>query len=99
MAPDLVRIQRHFEKDGVVFVSLTPVGEADARRFADRHHIGWPTGWGAQDVVRRYLGDRYPTLLVVGRDGRVVWNDGTGRLQHRQEDSAVQLIMHVEQAL
>lgn len=99
MAPDLVRIQRHFADEGVVFVSLTPDGEAGAGQFADRHRIRWPIGWGAREVVTQYLGNRYPTLLLIGRDGRVVWNDGNGRLQHRQEDSAVQLVMHIEQAL
>ena len=99
MAPDLVRIQRHFQDKGVVFVSLTPDAEADARKFALRYRIAWSMGWGASEVVKRYLEHRYPALLVVGRDGRVVGNDGSARLQHQGEEALPQLIQQIEKAL
>ncbi|HEV3341633.1 MAG TPA: redoxin domain-containing protein [Pirellulales bacterium] len=99
MAPDLVQIQRYFQDDGVVFISLSPDDEAEAERFARRNHIGWPMGWGAGEVIKRYLGKEYPALLVIGRDGRVAWNDGTSRLQHRGQDGAVQLFEQIRRAL
>lgn len=99
MAPDLVRMQRHFDSDDVVFISLTPDDELVARRFADRQRIGWLTGWGAQETLGRYLGDRFPTLLVIGRDGRVAWNDGTARLQHKAPQAAPVLFEQIKKAL
>lgn len=85
MAPDLVKIQRYFADDEVVFISLTPDNEATSTEFTHRYRIGWSTGWGANTLLQQYLGDRFPVLLVIGRDGRVVWNDSAARRYHRYE--------------
>jgi hypothetical protein len=82
-----------------VFISLTPDDEELAQRFASQHRIDWHMGWGAKEMVERYLGERYPTLVVIGRDGRVVWNDGTARLQHRTDDAAPILFEQIKKAL
>ena len=101
MAPDLVQIQRYFEEqqEDVVFVSLTLETASRAERFARRYGIAWPVGWRAQAFVDEYLGDRYPALIVVGRDGRVAWNDGAARLWHRDAEIAPLLFDQIETAL
>ena len=98
MAPDLVEIQRYFADDGVLFISLTPDNKPAATEFTRRHGIGWPTGWGAKPLVERYLGDQLPAILVIGRDGRVVWNDGAARLHHRYDVRAA-LFEQIKKAL
>jgi hypothetical protein len=100
MAPDLVQIQRYFQDEEVMFVSLTPDEEVNCERFARRYHVGWPMGWGAGETIKQHLQtDEYPTLLVIGRDGRVAWNDGASRLQHRRYEGTAQLVEQIKRAL
>ncbi|HVX15417.1 MAG TPA: redoxin family protein [Pirellulales bacterium] len=99
MASYLVPIKRHFEKEGVVFISLTPDNEDVVRQFAAQYGIDWHMGWGAGEIVERYLGKDFSVLIVIGRDGRVVWNDGGARLQHRTDDAAPELFDQIKKAL
>jgi thiol-disulfide isomerase/thioredoxin len=99
MASYLVSIKRHFENEEVVFISLTTDDEAVVRRFAEHKGIDWHMGWGANETIERYLGDRMSALIVIGRDGRVVWNDGAARLQHRTDDAAPVLFEQIKKAL
>jgi hypothetical protein len=100
LAPDLVKIQRYFENEGdVVFISLTPDSDVRAARFAHRYSVDWSVGWGAGPFVDSYLGDVYPALVVIGRDGRVAWNDGAARLRHREAEIAAELFEQIEKSL
>lgn len=83
----------------MVFISLTPDSASRAARFALRHSVSWPVGWGAEPFLKNYLGDCYPALIVVGREGRIVWNDGAARLRHREGELAPLLFEQIEKAL
>lgn len=83
----------------MVFISLTPDSARRAERFAREYSIDWPVGWGAGPLVEKYLPNSYPALVVIGRDGRVVWNDGAARYQHREGEVAPLLFEQIEKAL
>lgn len=66
-----------FKDKGVVFLSLTDEGadkKAETEKFLKQHKMTWPTGYGSQ-VTEDYGVQGYPTVFVVGTDGKVVWND------------------------
>lgn len=58
-------------------MGLTPEG-ADAlpesRAFVERLEIPWPNAYGAAETVEALGVRALPTVFVVGRDGKIVWN-------------------------
>lgn len=85
MAPDLVQIHREFSSDDVVFIGLTSDGESTARDYCARHAMDWAFGWGAEEFLDGWLQEGYPATFIIGRDGRICWNDGAARKAHRTE--------------
>lgn len=67
-----------YKNRGVVFVGLVCEGEQDkasTQGFIDKFQIPWPNGYGAEEMVHALGVSGFPTLFVIGADGRVVWND------------------------
>jgi hypothetical protein len=62
----------------VTFVGLTAEGadaKDDTQAFLDDFKISWSNGYGAGETIEA-LGVRgYPTVFVIGRDGKIAWND------------------------
>lgn len=85
-APELVATYERFAEQDVAFIGLT--GEEESERdavqgFLDDAAIPWPTAYGANPTLTALRIEGFPTLFVVGRDGRVVWNDyHGGTLEH-----------------
>ncbi|MGQ0635837.1 MAG: TlpA family protein disulfide reductase [Planctomycetaceae bacterium] len=80
-APYLVALHRRFEKQGVVFVGLTPDEGDDLskiRAFIDTYGITWPNGYGAADTLDSFRAEVLPLAWVIGVDGKVVWNQDSG---------------------
>lgn len=77
-APELVRLHAKYKDRGAIFIGLTP-DEKDqldeSRAFLEAFGITWPNGYGAQETLDRLQVTGYPSTLVIGRDGTVVWND------------------------
>lgn len=89
-APDLVKTHEKYREKGVVFLGLTRQGDAEemegVRRFVSELGISWPNGYGAQATLERFGAQGIPAIWVIGRDGRVVWNeDGGGELEEAIE--------------
>ena len=56
---------------------MTDEGKAAKKKTADflkKHTIHWPCGYGSQ-VTKEYKVTGWPTLFVIGADGKVAWND------------------------
>lgn len=83
-APELVETFRRYSTQGVVFLGLTPDGEesvAEIREFLDDTKITWPIGYGAQPTLVAYDVQYFPTVIVIGGDGRIAWtSDERGSL-------------------
>src|SRR5579871_2866919 len=72
-APELVRIQREFEKQGVIFIGLT-AEEPDAipamEQFMKSTGVTWPNGYGATKTLSEFGAMFIPSVWVIGRDGK-----------------------------
>ena len=85
-APKLLETYQKFaDRDDLVFIGLTDeTGEAVARveQFLNQVGIPWSNGYGA-DAAQQALKVRYlPSMWVIDRSGKVVWNyDSPGELE------------------
>ncbi|HTO72096.1 MAG TPA: peroxiredoxin [Myxococcota bacterium] len=68
-----------FEKLGVQVVALNPQSEASHQKFAEKHRLPFPVAAdGGGNVTKAYgarglFGMTKRALVLVGRDGKVVW--------------------------
>jgi hypothetical protein len=98
----------------VAFVSLTNMIESGVAPYVKENSISWPCGYGApltciaalgaykaDEPARMFPGyEVTPTLYVIGRDGRVRWNDKQVRLRHEDPGPLLkELEEQIEQAL
>ena len=70
-----------YRNRGVKFIGLTPEPRdelANVVAFISKHRTPWPTGYGAGGVMQALGANFLPWVVVVGRDGRVVWNSAAG---------------------
>jgi hypothetical protein len=86
-----VQTYAKYRDQGVRFVGLT--FETDLQReqvveFVERFGINWPVGLAADETLAALDVSGYPTLIVIGRDGRIVWRD------HFAENGLEQAIEH-----
>lgn len=83
-APELVETFNRYAPQGVVFLGLTPDGEEAAteiREFLQATKITWPIGYGAAPTLDAYKVQYFPTVIVIGTDGRIAWtSDERGSL-------------------
>jgi thiol-disulfide isomerase/thioredoxin len=98
-APELAAVCRAYEHKGVAMLGLTGDDRPTAEDFCARHGFSGLVACDAEKYLTSWLSDKYPTLLVIGRDGRVVWNDGSARFGHRTEELAKELSQAIERAL
>lgn len=91
-APELVQLHKKFSTLGVVFVSLTNMPRGSVESFVKEFGVTWPNGYGGRsDLINGFgVGSGIPqpgygiapTLFIIGRDGRVLWNDQQARFRH-----------------
>ena len=73
--PDLKDLHQEFDDDRFVLLSLSVDDNVrDARSFVAKHEIEWMQGWdGDKRVTRAFRVSSYPSYVLVGGDGRVLW--------------------------
>ena len=75
----------NYRDQGVVFIGLTQEGEdalSQSQAFLEAAGITWLNGYGAVDTLSALECVAYPTMWVIGTDGKVVWNsDSPGALE------------------
>ena len=98
-APELSAICRAYQDEGVVLLGMTGDDRRTAEDFCERHGFSGLVACDAEEYLTSWLDDKYPTLLVIGRDGRVVWNDGSARFGHQTDELAKALSQAIERAL
>lgn len=72
-----MQAHNRYEDRNVLFVGLTAEGHGsldESRAFVKSHGVTWPNGYGAQATLDAYGVYGYPTVFVVGPDGRIVWS-------------------------
>ena len=66
--------------------------KANTEAFIKKYGITWPTGYGARVTINAFGVTGYPTVFVIGADGKVAWNDWMGGELHDEIDKALQAI-------
>ncbi|REJ85833.1 MAG: TlpA family protein disulfide reductase [Planctomycetota bacterium] len=77
IAPELVQTYNDYKVRDVVFIGLTAEEvdrKAESELFLSRYDITWPNGYGAGATIDGLGVYGYPTTIVIGKDGKVVWN-------------------------
>jgi len=80
LMPELLATYEKFQGRDVRFIGLTKeeTDEVEKTQAALRDaQIPWPNGYGAGATIDALRVHEIPTLFVVGRDGRIVWNSGS----------------------
>lgn len=76
--PEMVAAFEKYKDRDVRFVGLTMEGAdklEDTRSVIDSAHVPYPNGYGATETINK-LGVTYiPAVFVIGRNGRIVWNN------------------------
>jgi hypothetical protein len=70
-------VHKRYKKQGVVFIGLTPDDERMMdymESFLNKAGIKWFNGYGAYDTLMQLETSHFPSVWVIGTDGRVVWN-------------------------
>lgn len=78
-APELVELHHKYKDRGVLFIGLTTESSGELReirKFLDRFGITWPNGYGADHTLDELGVEGIPRVWVVGKDGKVLWEDG-----------------------
>lgn len=89
-APELVALHQKYKDRGVLFVGLStdhPENVGEIQKFVDRYKITWPNGYDADRTVNELGVEAIPRVWVVGKDGKVVWEDNetTGTIERAIE--------------
>jgi hypothetical protein len=84
-------VHKKYHDQGVVFIGLTHEDVAElpkSQAFLDAAGITWLNGYGALDTLLAFESVTYPTMWVIGTDGKVVWNsDSPGTLEEGIEEA------------
>ena len=76
--PEMVAAFEKYKERDVRFIGLTMEGGDkidESRAVIDSAHVPYPNGYGAAATIDK-LGVTYiPAVFVVGRNGRIVWNN------------------------
>ena len=70
--PHLIELSKTYKNKGVVFVSLSDEDAATVTPFAKENKMDYIVGAGS-DTSSKYGVTSIPHAVVVGKDGKVVW--------------------------
>ena len=84
-------MHKKYHDRGVVFIGLTDIGEdklPESRAFLENTGVTWLNGYGAVDTLIAFEFVGYPSMWVIGADGKIVWNiDSPGTLEDGIEEA------------
>ena len=91
--PAMVATYEKYQDRGVRFIGLTQEDGAEGvvktEKAVRDDHAPWPTAYGAGRMMPILGVTSIPTLFVIGRDGRVVWNSDRGGTLNEAIESAL----------
>src|SRR5262249_43663488 len=73
--PALQSLHEKYKDKGLVVIGIDPyddVKEDDMKNFLAKRGITYLTLFGAKEIAKEYRVSGYPTLYIIGRDGRIV---------------------------
>lgn len=75
-APELAALSKEYG-DRVSFVALSPdpiSSEPLVREFVESNDISYPVGYGVKQTLIGFEVRAFPSIWLVGADGKVLWN-------------------------
>jgi thiol-disulfide isomerase/thioredoxin len=89
--PEMVEAYEKYHDRGVTFLGLTSEGTetlSETKGVVEGAKLSWPNGYGAGATIQALGVQAIPSVFVIGRDGRVVWNiDRPGSMQDAIESA------------
>jgi thiol-disulfide isomerase/thioredoxin len=76
--PEMVAAFEKYKDRDVRFIGLTKEGGDtldETRSVIDGSHVPYPNGYGAVETIDKLGVTSIPAVFVVGRNGRIVWNN------------------------
>ncbi len=76
--PEIIALKETFAPKGVIFLGVTNEGKErlkESEAFVKETAIPWPNAYGAESFFDELSVEGIPTILVVGRDGQIVWRE------------------------
>ena len=74
--PELVKLHKQYG-DQVVFISVTAEdieSLSEIEHVVDKFGMTWHVGYGGQNMMDDYKVTGFPSLWLIGSDGKIVWN-------------------------
>ncbi len=65
----------------MIFIGLTNEGAADLpdiEEFLSDTGVTWLNGYGVDETLQKFGHSYYPQMWIIGRDGRIAWNENSG---------------------
>lgn len=72
-APEVERLYQRYHKAGLVVVGPSLDAEATVQRYKTAHALNYPLLANASALARAYDVRTFPFLILVGKDGKVLW--------------------------
>jgi len=76
--PGVVRIYDEYHDKGVVFIGMTFDDKEHLKNiqtFLQKYKVEWPNAYGAVETLKAFQAEYFPGYWLIGRDGKVVWNN------------------------
>jgi thiol-disulfide isomerase/thioredoxin len=90
--PEMVAAFNKYQGQGVRFLGLTMEGADkldDTRAVVENANLTWANGYGAGATIQALGVEAIPSVFVIGKDGRVVWNNDRHGSLEEAIDSAL----------
>lgn len=71
--PTLKKLAADYGPKGLLLVGAALDGEETVRKFREEHKLSYPLLAAAEKSVAAYGVQAYPTMFLVGKDGRILW--------------------------
>jgi thiol-disulfide isomerase/thioredoxin len=84
--PGIKELAAKYAKDGLIVVGPSLDAEDGVMRFREKHKIEYPLLVSARKTATAYQVRGYPTMFLVGKDGKVLWKG------HFKNDSLIKAI-------
>lgn len=71
--PHLIELKKKYEPKGMLLVALSDEPKSKVGPFVEKYKMPYIVGGGAKATLQKYGINAFPTAILIGPDGKVVW--------------------------
>ncbi len=71
--PHLIELKKKYEPKGMLLVALSDEPKSKVGPFVEKYKMPYVVGGGAKATLQKYGINSFPTAILIGPDGKVVW--------------------------